>query len=66
MSDISEQTSSSKNEDPFGSISGEMSVKVQPKADQRARYKSDGLRYLPDARKNPMSTQVCIFKQFNR
>ncbi len=36
-------------------------VKEQPKADQRARYKSDGLRFLPDARKHPMSIQVCIF-----
>ncbi len=42
-----------------------MCVTVQPKADQRARYKSDGLRYLPDAKKHPMCIQVCIFKQLN-
>jgi hypothetical protein len=40
-----------------------MFVKEQPKPDQRARYESDGPRFLPDAKKHPMSIQVCISKQ---
>jgi len=37
-----------------------MAVKEQPKPDQRARYESDGPRFLPDSKKHPMSIQVCF------
>jgi hypothetical protein len=37
-----------------------MIVKEQPKPDQRARYASDGSRFLPDSKKHPMSIQVCF------
>lgn len=52
------------NENPFESITDPMLVNEQPKADQRARYASDGLRFLPDSRKHPMSIQVCLFHLF--
>lgn len=52
------------NENPFESVVDAMIVKVQPKADQRARYASDGPRFLPDARKHPMSIQVCLCHLF--
>ena len=51
-----------RNEYPFESIADAMFVKEQPKADQRARYASDGPRFLPDSRKHPMSIQVCLFR----
>ena len=51
-------------EDPFESVTNDMAVKEQPKADQRARYESDGPRFLPDAKKHPMSIQVCFLHQF--
>jgi hypothetical protein len=61
MSQIPEQIDFSINENPFQSVADDMFVKEQPKADQRARYESDGPRFLPDARKHPMSIQVCVF-----
>lgn len=54
-----------RDENPFESIVDMMLVKVQPKADQRARYASDGPRFLPDSRKHPMSIQVCPFHSIN-
>ena len=33
-------------------------MKVQPKAEQRTRYASDGCRFLPDSRKHPMAITV--------
>ena len=44
----------------FGSVSGGLSVKQQPKANTRLRYSSDGLRYLPDSRYHPLSIIVCL------
>lgn len=41
-------------------INGEMFVATQPKPDQRARYASDGHRYLPDSKKHPITVKVCI------
>lgn len=52
------------DENRFESVANTMLVKVQPKVDQRARYASDGPRFLPDARKHPMSIQVCLFHSF--
>ena len=40
-------------------IDGGMSVQEQPQADLRARYGSDGDRFLPGSRKTPMSIIVC-------
>ncbi len=48
------------NTNSFALIDDDMSVKEQPKPDQRARYESDGPRFLPDSRKHPMSIQVCF------
>ncbi|CAF1360879.1 unnamed protein product [Adineta steineri] len=39
-------------------INGTMTVKEQPKSDQRGRYASDGPRFLPDSKKHPMSIQL--------
>ncbi|CAF4647122.1 unnamed protein product, partial [Rotaria magnacalcarata] len=36
----------------------EMFVTEQPKPDQRARYESDGPRFLPDSKKHPMTVEV--------
>lgn len=46
---------------PFESIADDMAVKQQPKPDQRSRYASDSIRFLPDSRKHPMSIKVCYF-----
>ena len=42
----------------FDLISNGMSMKEQPKPDLRARYESDGDRFLPDSKKHPMSIEV--------
>ncbi len=63
MNQVPEQIDFCNNEDHFQSIADDMFVKEQPKPDQRARYESDGPRFLPDAKKHPMSIQVCISKQ---
>lgn len=39
-------------------IENEMSVEIQPTADLRARYGSDGPRFLPGSRKTPMSINL--------
>jgi len=57
---MQEQMDFEINKNSFGSIDDDMSVKEQPKPDQRARYESDGPRFLPDSRKHPMSIQVCF------
>ncbi|CAM4745562.1 unnamed protein product [Rotaria magnacalcarata] len=36
----------------------EMFVTEQPKPDQRARYESDGPRFLPDSKKHPMTVEI--------
>ncbi len=45
----------------FADITGTMSVKQEPKANNRSRYQCDGLRFLPDSRYHPMSINVCFF-----
>jgi hypothetical protein len=60
ISQTPEQTGSELNTNPFDSIADDMVVKEQPKPDQRARYESDGPRFLPDSKKHPMSIQVCF------
>jgi len=45
----------------FNCINGVMSVKQQPKANNRVRYQCDGSRFLPDSRYHPMSINVCFF-----
>jgi hypothetical protein len=57
---MQEQMDFEINTNSFASIDDDMSVKEQPKADQRARYESDGPRFLPDSKKHPMSIQVCF------
>lgn len=42
-----------------------MYVIEQPKADPRSRYESDGTRFLPDSRKNPMSIHVIHLLRLN-
>jgi hypothetical protein len=42
----------------FDSVVGGMTVKVQPKANPRSRYATDGARFLPGSRRNPMSITV--------
>jgi hypothetical protein len=59
-SQMQEQMASEINKNPFDLIGDDMIVKEQPKADQRARYESDGPRFLPDSKKHPMSIQVCF------
>jgi len=49
------------NKNLFESINDDMYVIEQPKADRRSRYESDGIRFLPDSRKNPMSIHVLHF-----
>jgi hypothetical protein len=44
----------------FALIDDTMTVKEQPKPDQRARYASDGRRFLPESKKHPMSIEVCF------
>lgn len=48
------------NTNVFDFIGDKMVVKEQPKPDQRARYESDGKRFLPDSKKHPMSITVCF------
>jgi len=55
-----EQTDFEVTTDQAGVIDNLMIVKEQPKPDQRARYASDGSRFLPDSKKHPMSIQVCF------
>jgi len=55
-----EQTDFEVTTDQAGVIDDLMIVKEQPKPDQRARYASDGSRFLPDSKKHPMSIQVCF------
>lgn len=42
----------------FGVLFGNISVKQQPKANDRFRYESDGVRFLPDSRYHPLSIEV--------
>lgn len=60
MSQVQQQIGYEIKTNPFDSIDGNMVVKEQPKPDQRARYESDGPRFLPDSKKHPMSIQVCF------
>ncbi|CAF4610970.1 unnamed protein product [Rotaria sp. Silwood1] len=46
------------NTNQFACIDDVMTVKEQPKPDQRARYESDGPRFLPDSKKHPMSIEL--------
>jgi len=55
-----EQTDFEVSTNQAGVIDNLMIVKEQPKPDQRARYASDGSRFLPDSKKHPMSIQVCF------
>lgn len=45
----------------FGDLTGAMSIIQQPKANKRLRYTSDGARFLPDRRYNPLSTELPQF-----
>jgi hypothetical protein len=44
----------------FDRIDNFMSVKQQPKANNRSRYECDGRRFLPDSRYHPMAINVCF------
>jgi hypothetical protein len=44
----------------FDFINNVMSVKQQPKANNRSRYECDGRRFLPDSRYHPMAINVCF------
>lgn len=46
------------NPQMFQGIGGNMSVKQEPKANNRIRYGSDGRRFLPDSRYHPISINV--------
>ncbi|CAF1060965.1 unnamed protein product [Rotaria sordida] len=58
ISETQETMSFGENTNQFADIVDAMIVKEQPKADQRARYESDGPRFLPDSKKHPMSIQL--------
>ena len=45
----------------FTFIEGNLSVKQGPKANNRLRYQSDGSRFLPNSRYNPMAINVGFF-----
>ncbi len=58
--EIQQQTDFEVTTNQADAIDNPMIVKEQPKPDQRARYASDGSRFLPDSKKHPMSIQVCF------
>ena len=57
---IQQEITSKINTYNFDLIDDTMTVKEQPEPDQRARYASDGSRFLPDSKKHPMSIEVCF------
>ncbi len=44
----------------FDFLDNVLSVKQQPKANNRSRYECDGRRFLPDSRYHPMAINVCF------
>ncbi|CAF4236121.1 unnamed protein product, partial [Rotaria sordida] len=45
----------------FEMIDIAMSVKQQPKANNRIRYDCEGIRFLPDSRYHPLAIHICCF-----